>query len=69
MNCLWWKGSVVFVAIYEEVMLCNKKIDQVDGFIYLDRIVSKDTRWSKGVKSGIVKTQIFFFADEKPLEK
>ena len=39
-----------------EVMLCSKKIHQVDTFIYLDSINSKDGRSSKDVKNRIAET-------------
>ena len=44
----------------EEVMLGNKKIDQVDSFTYLGGTISKDGRYSEDVKSRIAKAKDVF---------
>ena len=44
----------------EEVILSNKKIDQVDSFTYLGSIISKDGGCSEDVKSTITKAKDIF---------
>jgi hypothetical protein len=41
----------------------------VDSFTYLGSIISKDSRYSKHVKSRIAMTQGVFFTVEKGLEE
>ena len=45
----------------ENVMLDNRKIDQVDSITYLIIITSKDSGCSKDVRSGIARAQSVFF--------
>ena len=53
----------------EEVILSSQKIDQVDTFTRLSRIISKEGGVGQEVKSRIAKVQGVFFTVEKCLEE
>ena len=54
------KNKRLRLRIGEDMMLGNKKIDQVDSFIYLGSTISKDGGCSEDFESRIVNSQGVF---------
>ena len=53
----------------KKLTLGKEKIEQMGSFTYLCNIISRDGESSEGVKSRIVKAQVFFSQLKKSLEE
>ena len=57
------------ISVDEKLTLGKEKIEQMGSFTYLCSIISRDGESSEGVKSRIVKAQVFFSQLKKRLEE